>query len=161
MMQVAERLVEILEENGITHIFGIPGEQIMPMYRALSKSDIRHVLTRHEQAAAHAADAFTRTSDNIGVCMATAGPGALNAFLGACITLPISLLLCAVIEKYVPQLLGQFPIYQEYYTEPMVDTNMMLLSSLTSVGEQVRAQRTLEQEYLSNMNMHHHPQKYV
>ena len=47
-MQVAERLVEILEENGITHIFGIPGEQIMPMYRALSKSDIRHVLTRQE-----------------------------------------------------------------------------------------------------------------
>ena len=77
-MNVAERLVEILEENGITHIFGIPGEQIMPMYKALSSSDIIHVLTRHEQAAAHAADAFTRTSDNIGVCMSTAGPGALN-----------------------------------------------------------------------------------
>jgi len=77
-MNVAERLVEILEENGITHIFGIPGEQIMPMYKALSSSDIKHVLTRHEQAAAHAADAFTRTSDNVGVCMTTAGPGALN-----------------------------------------------------------------------------------
>lgn len=82
MMQVAERLVEILEENGITHIFGIPGEQIMPMYRALSKSEITHILTRHEQAAAHAADAFTRTSDKIGVCMATAGPGALNLVMG-------------------------------------------------------------------------------
>ena len=81
-MQVAERLVEILEENGITHIFGIPGEQIMPMYRALSKSEITHILTRHEQAAAHAADAFTRTSDKIGVCMATAGPGALNLVMG-------------------------------------------------------------------------------
>ncbi|MBR0270597.1 MAG: thiamine pyrophosphate-binding protein [Methanobrevibacter sp.] len=77
-MNVAERLVEILEENGITHIFGIPGEQIMPMYKALADSDITHVLTRHEQAAAHAADAFTRTSDTIGVCMATAAPGALN-----------------------------------------------------------------------------------
>ncbi|MBQ6345623.1 MAG: thiamine pyrophosphate-binding protein [Methanobrevibacter sp.] len=77
-MNVAERLVEILGENGITHIFGIPGEQIMPMYKALSSSDIKHVLTRHEQAAAHAADAFTRTSDNVGVCMTTAGPGALN-----------------------------------------------------------------------------------
>ena len=81
-MQVAERLVEILEENGINHIFGIPGEQIMPMYRALSKSEITHILTRHEQAAAHAADAFTRTSDKIGVCMATAGPGALNLVMG-------------------------------------------------------------------------------
>ena len=81
-MNVAQRLVEILEENGITHIFGIPGEQIMPMYRALSKSSITHILTKHEQAAAHAADAFTRTSDNVGVCMATAGPGALNLVMG-------------------------------------------------------------------------------
>ena len=81
-MIVAERLVEILEENGITHIFGIPGEQIMPMYKALSKSGIKHILTRHEQAAAHAADAFTRTSENIGVCITTAGPGALNLVMG-------------------------------------------------------------------------------
>ena len=81
-MNVAERLVEILEENGITHIFGIPGEQIMPMYKALSKSSIKHILTRHEQGAAHAADAFTKTSDNIGVCITTAGPGALNLVLG-------------------------------------------------------------------------------
>ena len=81
-MNVAERLVEILEENGITYIFGIPGEQIMPMYKALSKSKIKHILTRHEQAAAHAADAFTKTSDNIGVCIATAGPGALNLVMG-------------------------------------------------------------------------------
>ena len=77
-MNVAQRLVEILEENQITHIFGIPGEQIMPMYKALASSGITHILTRHEQAAAHAADAFTRTSDTIGVCMTTAGPGALN-----------------------------------------------------------------------------------
>ncbi len=81
-MIVAERLVELLEENGITHIFGIPGEQIMPMYKALSKSDIKHILTKHEQAAAHAADAFTKTSDNIGVCITTAGPGALNLVMG-------------------------------------------------------------------------------
>ncbi|WP_407416184.1 thiamine pyrophosphate-binding protein [Methanobrevibacter sp.] len=77
-MNVAERLVEILEENGITHIFGIPGDQIMPMYKALSESSINHILTKHEQAAAHAADAFTRTSDTVGVCMATAAGGALN-----------------------------------------------------------------------------------
>ena len=77
-MNVAERLVEILEENGVTHIFGIPGDQIMPMYKALSESSINHILTKHEQAAAHAADAFTRTSDTVGVCMATAAGGALN-----------------------------------------------------------------------------------
>ncbi len=77
-MNVARRMVELLEEEGINHIFGIPGEQIMPMYEALSNSKIAHILTRHEQAAAHAADAYTRTSDSIGVCMATASPGALN-----------------------------------------------------------------------------------
>lgn len=81
-MNVAERLVEILEENGITHIFGIPGDQIMPIYKALSKSGINHILTKHEQAAAHAADAFTRTSDTVGVCMATAAGGALNLVMG-------------------------------------------------------------------------------
>jgi len=81
-MNVACRLVEILEKSGITHIFGIPGEQIMPMYDALSESEITHILTRHEQAAAHAADGFTRSSEGIGVCMATAGPGALNLVMG-------------------------------------------------------------------------------
>ena len=81
-MNVAERMVEILEENGITHIFGIPGDQIMPMYKALSQSSINHILTKHEQGAAHAADAFTRTSDTVGVCMATAAGGALNLVMG-------------------------------------------------------------------------------
>ena len=51
-MNVADNLVKIMEEEGITEVFGIPGEQIMPLYRALSQSDIRHILTRHEQAAA-------------------------------------------------------------------------------------------------------------
>lgn len=77
-MNVADKLVEILEEEGITDIFGIPGEQIMPFYKALSTSNINHILTRHEQAAAHAADGYARSSGKIGVCLATASPGALN-----------------------------------------------------------------------------------
>lgn len=77
-MNVAEKLVEILEEEKIEHIFGIPGEQIMPMYKALSESEIQHILTRHEQAAAHAADAYYRSSGKVGVCISTAAPGALN-----------------------------------------------------------------------------------
>ena len=56
-MNVSDRIVEILESEGITDVFGIPGEQIMPLYRALSQSNINHILTRHEQAATHAADA--------------------------------------------------------------------------------------------------------
>lgn len=77
-MNVAERFVEILEEEDITDVFGIPGEQIMPLYEALSKSGINHILTRHEQAAAHAADGYYRSSGKMGVCIATASPGALN-----------------------------------------------------------------------------------
>ena len=77
-MNVADKIVSILEEEGICDVFGIPGEQIMPLYRALSNSNINHVLTRHEQAAAHAADGYSRSTGKIGVCITTASPGALN-----------------------------------------------------------------------------------
>ena len=77
-MNVANKMVEILAEEGISDVFGIPGEQIMPFYEALSKSSINHILTRHEQAAAHAADGYYRSSGKIGVCISTASPGALN-----------------------------------------------------------------------------------
>ncbi|MBE6498671.1 MAG: thiamine pyrophosphate-binding protein [Methanobrevibacter sp.] len=77
-MNVADKIVEILAEEGLDTVFGIPGEQIMPLYKALSTSKIRHVLTRHEQAAAHAADGFARSSGKVGVCISTAAPGALN-----------------------------------------------------------------------------------
>ena len=77
-MNVSEKFVEILEEENILDVFGIPGDQIMPLYEALSKSSINHILTRHEQAAAHAADGYYRSSGKIGVCISTASPGALN-----------------------------------------------------------------------------------
>lgn len=77
-MNVADNFVKILEEEGIKEVFGIPGEQIMPLYKSLSSSSIKHILTRHEQAAAHAADGYARSSGKIGVCIATASPGALN-----------------------------------------------------------------------------------
>ena len=77
-MNVADRIVEILEEEKIENVFGIPGEQIMPLYKALSASSINHILTRHEQAAAHAADGYYRSTQKTGVCITTASPGALN-----------------------------------------------------------------------------------
>ena len=80
-MNVADRIVRILEEENISDVFGIPGEQIMPLYRSLSDSKINHVLTRHEQAAAHAADGYARSSGKIGVCITTASPGALNTVM--------------------------------------------------------------------------------
>ena len=78
-MNVSDKIVEILEEEEIMDVFGIPGEQIMPLYKSLSKSNINHILTRHEQAATHAADGYYRASGKIGACITTASPGALNS----------------------------------------------------------------------------------
>jgi acetolactate synthase I/II/III large subunit len=77
-MNVASYLVKILEEEGLENIFGLPGEQILPFYRALKDSKINHILVRHEQAALHAADAHYRSSHKLSACVATAAPGALN-----------------------------------------------------------------------------------
>jgi len=81
-VRCADALVQVLEQNGVKFIFGHPGEQILPFYDALRSSNIKHVLMRHEQGAAHAADGYARVSGNFGVCTATAGPGALNLVMG-------------------------------------------------------------------------------
>ena len=74
-MKGAQFLVKALEHEGVEVIFGYPGGAIMPVYDALIDSRIRHVLVRHEQAAALAADGYSRASGKVGVCMATSGPG--------------------------------------------------------------------------------------
>jgi acetolactate synthase-1/2/3 large subunit len=79
---LADALVKILEKQQVEFIFGYPGEQILPFYQALQKSTIKHILTRHEQGAVHAADGYARASHHMGVCVATAGPGALNMVMG-------------------------------------------------------------------------------
>jgi len=81
-IRCADALLKILEKNNVKYIFGHPGEQILPFYDALRTSSIKHVLMRHEQGAAHAADGYARVSSNFGVCVATAGPGALNLVMG-------------------------------------------------------------------------------
>jgi acetolactate synthase I/II/III large subunit len=81
-LRCADALVKILELNNVKFIFGHPGEQILPFYDALRKSKIKHVLMRHEQGAAHAADGYSRASAGVGVCVATGGPGAMNLVMG-------------------------------------------------------------------------------
>ena len=81
-MNTAEALIKLLEDDGVKHMFGHPGEQILPFYKALSDSSIEHILTRHEQGAVHAADAYARSSGNYGLCISTAGPGAMNLVMG-------------------------------------------------------------------------------
>ncbi len=78
----AAALLYALELEGVEIVFGHPGGAIMPTYDALYDSPIKHVLVRHEQAGAHAADAFYRASGRVGVCFATSGPGATNLVTG-------------------------------------------------------------------------------
>jgi len=81
-MSGAEILVESLCKEGVDTIFGIPGGVVLGIFDALFDSPIRVVLTRHEQAAAHAADGYARASGRVGVCMSTSGPGATNLVTG-------------------------------------------------------------------------------
>ena len=78
----AHLVVEALEREGVDYVFGYPGGAIMPVYDALPGSRLKHVLVRHEQAAALAADAYGRVSGEPGVCLATSGPGATNLVTG-------------------------------------------------------------------------------
>ncbi len=82
VMSGAEALVKALEKQGVKVIFGIPGGAILDIFDALAGSSIRTILTRHEQCAAHAADGYARASGQVGVCMATSGPGATNLVTG-------------------------------------------------------------------------------
>jgi acetolactate synthase I/II/III large subunit len=78
----AEILWATLVGEGVTDVFGYPGGAILPVYDALRKFPIHHILVRHEQGAAHMADGFARASGKVGVCMATSGPGATNLVTG-------------------------------------------------------------------------------
>lgn len=79
-------LIDSLRRNGVEHIFGYPGGAILPiydeLYRAEAAGGIVHILVRHEQGAAHAADGYARATGKVGVCFATSGPGATNLVTG-------------------------------------------------------------------------------
>ena len=77
-MKASRVILEALKREGVEVIFGYPGGQVIPLYDALYDFDIRHILTRHEQGAGHAADGYARASGRVGVCFATSGPGATN-----------------------------------------------------------------------------------
>jgi len=81
-MSGSKALMLALENEGVKQVFGIPGGANLPMYDELYKSNIRHILVRHEQSAAHMADGFGRVSRKPGVCFVTSGPGATNILTG-------------------------------------------------------------------------------
>ncbi len=78
----AQIMMKALKEEGVDTIFGYPGGAVLDIYDELARTDIRHILVRHEQGAVHAADGYARASGKVGVCLVTSGPGATNAVTG-------------------------------------------------------------------------------
>ena len=105
-MNGAQAVVAALEREGVETIFGYPGGAIMPLYDALYEHPVRHILTRHEAAAAFAASGYARTSGRVGVCCATSGPGATNLVTGLLDAMMDSVPVVAITGQVRTELMG-------------------------------------------------------
>lgn len=105
----SEIIIECLKEQGVDTVFGFPGGAVLNIYDALykAKSDIRHILTSHEQGAAHAADGYARATGKVGVCIATSGPGATNLVTGIATAYMDSVPMVALTGQVSTSLLGK------------------------------------------------------
>ncbi|MDP9106775.1 MAG: thiamine pyrophosphate-binding protein, partial [Candidatus Eremiobacteraeota bacterium] len=136
-MNGAQAVVAALEREGVETIFGYPGGAIMPLYDALYEHPVRHVLVRHEAAAAFAASGYARTSGRVGVCCATSGPGATNLVTGLLDAMMDSVPLVAITGQVRSELMGTDG-FQEAdvcaITQPVTKRNM-LVSDVHAVAE--------------------------
>ena len=105
----AEIVIECLKEQGVDTVFGYPGGTILNIYDALYKhsDEIHHILTSHEQGAAHAADGYARATGKVGVCLATSGPGATNLVTGIATAYMDSIPVVAITANVGTNLLGK------------------------------------------------------
>ena len=105
----SEIIIECLKEQGVDTVFGYPGGTILNVYDALYKhsDEITHILTSHEQGAAHAADGYARATGRVGVCMATSGPGATNLVTGIATAYMDSIPVVAITANVAVDLLGK------------------------------------------------------
>ncbi len=107
LMTGAEIVVRALIDQGVRHIFGYPGGAVLPIYDALFKQDvIEHILVRHEQGAAHAAEGYARSTGKAGVLLVTSGPGATNAVTGLTDAMMDSIPLVAITGQVPTHLIG-------------------------------------------------------
>ncbi|HEY0382269.1 MAG TPA: biosynthetic-type acetolactate synthase large subunit [Candidatus Elarobacter sp.] len=136
-MNGAQAVVAALEREGVETIFGYPGGAIMPLYDALYEHPVRHVLVRHEAAAAFAASGYARTSGRVGVCCATSGPGATNLVTGLLDAMMDSVPLVAITGQVRSELMGTDG-FQEAdvcaITQPVTKRNM-LVTDVHAVAE--------------------------
>ena len=106
-MTGAEMVVEALKDQGVDCLFGYPGGAVLPIYDALfGQNKVRHVLVRHEQGAAHAAEGYARSTGKVGVLLVTSGPGATNAITGLTDALMDSIPLICITGQVPTHLIG-------------------------------------------------------
>ena len=106
-MTGAEMVVEALKDQGVEMVFGYPGGAVLPIYDALfGQNEVRHVLVRHEQGAAHAAEGYARSTGKVGVLLVTSGPGATNAITGLTDALMDSIPLICITGQVPTHLIG-------------------------------------------------------
>lgn len=139
----AEIVIECLKEQGVNVVFGYPGGTILNVYDALYKhsDDIFHILTSHEQGAAHAADGYARATGKVGVCMATSGPGATNLVTGIATAYMDSVPMVAITANVAVPLLGK-DSFQEIditgVTMPITKHNY-IVKDVTKLAETIRS----------------------
>jgi acetolactate synthase I/II/III large subunit len=106
-MTGAEMIVEALKDQGVEHVFGYPGGSVLPIYDAIfGQNRVRHILVRHEQGAAHAAEGYARSTGKVGVLLVTSGPGATNAVTGLTDALLDSIPLVCITGQVPTHLIG-------------------------------------------------------
>lgn len=103
---VAKAIVKALEAEAVKIVFGISGGAILPLYDELRNSRIRHILVRHEQGAVHMADGYARSTGQVGVCLATSGPGATNLTTGIATAYMDSSSILAITGQVATSLIG-------------------------------------------------------
>ena len=126
----AEIVVRCLAEEGVKHVFGYPGGAVLYIYDAIFKQDkFQHILVRHEQAAVHAADAYSRSSNEVGVCLVTSGPGVTNAVTGLSTAYMDSIPMVVITGQVPTNAIGQ-DAFQECdtvgITRPVVKHNFLV-----------------------------------
>ena len=106
-MTGAEMVVEALKDQGVEMVFGYPGGAVLPIYDAIfHQNKLRHILVRHEQGAAHAAEGYARSTGKVGVLLVTSGPGATNAITGLTDALMDSIPLVCITGQVPTHLIG-------------------------------------------------------
>ena len=106
-MTGAEAIIKSLNNEDVDVVFGYPGGAVLTLYDALYQADFKHILTKHEQGAVHAADGYARATGKVGVVIATSGPGATNLVTGIATAYMDSIPLVAITGQVAVPLIGR------------------------------------------------------